>query len=310
VIRFADVSHYQGDVDLAAYMAAGHDRIALKVSEGTGFVDPAFAGRYRWLRDHNKPALLYHYDRAKFSGIDQFDFFLTAIATVGPPRDFDLLCLDSEDTSFPLGARRSATEFTTRAVQRGYPMGCVYTGKWYADPNRITADAVAQGWRQLWLSDYRESVADDAIPLPVGWTRSQVLARQYTPQASVPGVGGACDYNRLFLDWATEVDMPLSDEDRTWLRKLVLDRQEAILDAVKTIVPRGQLMVLTGAPNSVYNAEEAAGFEPTAIGPAVANLTAQVINLAARLDETRPTVDGPAMSAQEVVDEMARRLAA
>lgn len=307
MIRFADVSHHQS-VDLDAYFAAGHDRIALKVSEGTGFVDPAFTARFRYTRARGLPVLLYHYDRAEFSGLDQFDFFLAAILKAGALTPRDMLCLDSEDTRFPQGARRSATEFTTRAVARGFPVGCVYTGNWFARPNRVTPDALAQGWRQLWLSDYGQA-ADDQMVLPPGWRRDQVLARQYTDRASVPGVGSGCDYNRLMIDWAQEgqVDMPLTDADVMFLDNAAkAGKLDNLCNRLATILRDRQELAQAEQLVTIKSGLNAVGGQVAALAEVGAR---QAAMLAEKVDRARPA-DGAAPAAADVVDEMARRLAA
>jgi GH25 family lysozyme M1 (1,4-beta-N-acetylmuramidase) len=212
---FADVSHYQA-VDLVAYFKA-HDRIALKVTEATGYEDPTFAPRYAYCRAHGHPAVLYHFDRSRFSGAEQFDWYLSRIRAAGGPRPFplDLMCLDAEDTNNPAGSVASARAFTGRAAAQGYQQGSVYTGYWFADPHGITATVVQPGWRRLWLSDYGTG-ADASIRIPPGWTRTQLIARQFTDGANaarvpIPGIGYA-DYSRVLSEW-TDNDMANLDSE-------------------------------------------------------------------------------------------------
>jgi hypothetical protein len=214
---FADVSHYQA-VDLPAYFRA-HDRIALKVTEATGYVDPTFPARYAYCRAHGHPAVLYHFDRARFSGSEQFDWFLSHLRAAGGPRPFplDLFCLDSEDTNFPTGSVDAARAFTARAVALGFDQGSVYSGAWFAEPYGLGASAVPPGWRRLWLSDYGGG-ADGSIRVPRGWTRDQIVARQFTngsnaTRVNIPGVGPA-DYNRVLSEWVDEEPDMNADQDR------------------------------------------------------------------------------------------------
>lgn len=149
--------------------------------------------------------MLYHFDRAATGGAAQFDDFLNAIKGAGGPRAFplDLLCLDSEDTQSPGLAATSARAFTNRAASLGY-QGCVYTGNWFANPHGITAALVHPSWQRLWLSDYNPDHADETMPLPAGWDRTQVIARQFTSGATVPGISGRADYSRVLNDWLTK----------------------------------------------------------------------------------------------------------
>ena len=47
VAEFADIASYQRGADLAAYERAGHDRILLKATEVTGYLNPVFTTRWR-----------------------------------------------------------------------------------------------------------------------------------------------------------------------------------------------------------------------------------------------------------------------
>lgn len=199
--EFADISHHNGTVNLAAYRNAGYRRIITKATEGTAYVDPTFEVRWRAADILGLDRVAYHFARAKFNGADEFDHLISVVNAAGGLGPRDRLCLDAEDTETPGRARANAAEFTARAVQRGYGVGLFYTGKWYADPNRLTADCLAPRWRQLWLSDYTPGQADSAIEVPVGWARSQIAARQYSSTvANVPGIG-TCDMSRVLNDW-------------------------------------------------------------------------------------------------------------
>jgi GH25 family lysozyme M1 (1,4-beta-N-acetylmuramidase) len=230
MVSFADLSHHQEDVsaatdvDLVSYLRAGHDRIAFKATQGLSFVDPMFATWWRAAGRLGLVRVAYHYAEAEHSGADEFDRLLAIVIAAGGLGPTDRLCLDIEDDDSATARARAdgyCREFTSRAVARGQTSGLVYTGRWYAEPNHIRADDVAPGWRRLWLADY-SSAADGAIRLPIGWTRSQVAARQFGDAIRVPGVRRPCDYNRVLADWLgagrpqpeEEDDMPTAEEIR------------------------------------------------------------------------------------------------
>lgn len=214
---FADISHHQTSVDLAAYKAAGHDRIVMKATEGTGFVDPAFADRWREAGRLGLARVAYHYSRAKFDGAVEFEHFWSVVQAAGGIGQRDRLCLDVEDTNTPARAVANCREFGARAIASditGVTRGMVYTGNWYvkqvaqAGGGALAADVFPPGWRHLWISHYDGSVPDDEILIPAGWSRDQVVARQFTDRATVPGVSGGCDYSRLFRDWLPPATPP------------------------------------------------------------------------------------------------------
>lgn len=219
-ISWADLSHYQTNVTLPVY-AARHDRVGLKITEGTGYTDDVSIERYRWCKANGLPAVLYHFDRARFGGAAQFDYFLDTVKRAGGPRPgLDLLCHDVEDTDNPANAAASAAAFSNHAAHLGYA-GCVYTGVWYANPHLITAGILHPSWRRLWLSDYGQA-PDGSMRLPNGWDRSQVIARQFTSTAAVPGVGTPADYNRVLVEWLgapTEGDVAITEAEFSRIRQ-------------------------------------------------------------------------------------------
>jgi GH25 family lysozyme M1 (1,4-beta-N-acetylmuramidase) len=201
-IGFADLSHYQAGVDLGAYARVGYDRVFLKATQGDDGVDPTFGARWREAGELGLARCAYHFAEAEDDGAADFDHFIAVVNAAGGLGPADLLCLDSEDSPNIGRADEHAREFTNRAAARGHPNGCLYTGRWFADPANLRPDDLAPGWRRLWIS-YYGTAADDAIPLPAGWTRDQVIARQYTDRATVAGVSGLCDANRVLKEWIT-----------------------------------------------------------------------------------------------------------
>lgn len=222
---FADASHHQAAIDLAAY-AGAHDRIVLKATEGTGYTDPTFAARWRQAGALGLARVAYHFARNVNPGNLEWDHFLSAVDSAGGLGPRDWLCLDSEDTDTPRRAVAAAREFCARAVATGHPNGLVYTGRWYAEPNGLTAGVLPPGWRRLWLSDYTAAHADTDMPLPAGWSSGQVVARQYTDRAAVPGVVGGCDYSRVLNDWLTTVQPVPAPPPREDPKMIILRRTD------------------------------------------------------------------------------------
>lgn len=195
---FADISHHQSVVNLSVYKASGHDRFALKATEDTGFVDSAFANRWTEGGRLGLARMPYHFLRNHSGGADQFRHFN---GSVPPLTSRDILVLDVEDIDTPGDAAAQTVAFCNTAAAAGYTRGIIYTYRFYANDRHITAGMLPPGWRQLWLADYKSAVLDKDIVLPFGWTRSQVVARQFTDNAIVPGITGPSDYNRVYRDW-------------------------------------------------------------------------------------------------------------
>jgi lysozyme len=210
--NFADISHHNANVDLAKYKAAGHDRIVIKATEGTGFIDPMFRTRWMEAGKLGLKRVAYHFARAKFNGANEFDFFYRIVQEAGGFGPKDSACLDVEDPDTPDRAAAEMKEFVNRAVAKGITRGLIYTYNYYGVHHAIAPSQLPVGWRHMWMADYTPGQADSDIELGAGWTRDQVVARQYTDRAIVAGIGST-DYSRLEHEWLTAVDAVSTTED-------------------------------------------------------------------------------------------------
>ncbi len=213
--EFGDLSSYQAGADLTAYAAAGHDRVLLKATEGTGYTNPHFASWWRAAGQLGLARGAYHYAKpsAGTRPADEVRHFLAAVQAAGGLGPRDWLCLDVEDPAAktPAGGRH-ATGLAAALVAAGHPGGLIYTGTWWARPAGLTAAMLPPGWRRLHLADYGRT-ADDAVPLPPGWDRGQVAGRQYTSGARQAGIPGPSDRSRVLRDWLpiTTLEAPVTD---------------------------------------------------------------------------------------------------
>lgn len=292
---FADLSHHQDPVDLAAYQRAGHDRVCLKATGGATdgtlrYVDPAFAARWRLAGQLGLHRIAYHYARNNNGGGDELGWCLDRIDAAGGLAAGDVLCYDQEDTR-PGGAglaRQRTAEFTAAAVHAGITSGWIYSGKWYLDPaglrvaagfraSALPASDLPAGWRQLWISDYTTGQPDAAVELPAGWARAQIVARQYTNKATVPGIAGPCDYSRVLVEWIGG-DQPMSAAELATLTAAIADLKTAVTDGFSTLYNLTRAQDKTGKPDPGH-AEQAvttANSRLTSVGGAVAKIGVQV----------------------------------
>lgn len=200
MVNFADISHHQKDIDLKIYKEAGHDRIVLKATEGKDFIDEKFKERWIQAKELKMHRVAYHFLRNEFSGKQQAEFFVREVNGAGGVNDTDILMLDTEDKITPELAKTCTVNFTEKMVDLGFNNGLTYSGKYYLDPGRITASSLPIGWRNLFISDYTDS-KDSRIRVPIGWNREQIVARQFTDKAEIPGLGEDIDCSRLFKEW-------------------------------------------------------------------------------------------------------------
>jgi lysozyme len=234
-VSFADLSHHQATVDLAAYARAGHDRVVLKATQGVAgierYVDPTFAARWRVAGQLGLARGAYHFAETEGTGAAEWTFFAGVVRAAGGfgPRDFAVL--DAEDNDSATAIRRAdefCAEFTDAAAADHCPTGLLYTGRWYAEPTNLRPDDLQPGWRRLWLADYTPGQPDTQAELPAGWTPAQLAGRQHTDQANVAGITGGCDYSRVINDWLgsrpPEEDDMTPDEAKAAFREVLQGR--------------------------------------------------------------------------------------
>lgn len=204
---FADISSWQGAVSIEAYTASGPDRLMIKATQGTSYVNPYFAAQWHSAGAYGLRRGVYHYATpSRSTGFNEAAFFVATLQRIGgfdPARDW--VCLDVEDTGLGPStewwrARAHAVEFCTAMAQYGYPRGAIYSGRWYLEPARLQASYLPEEWRHLHISLY-DSTPDDQVVLPPGWSRQMVVARQFTSTGSHRGITGDVDSNRVVNEW-------------------------------------------------------------------------------------------------------------
>lgn len=220
-IFYPDVSHHQGTINWPAVKAAGHQRAMIKATGGQvdgllRYTDPAFAANWQGAHAAGLECGAYHFARNNNAGADEWDWFIQAIRSAGGLRAGDWLCYDQEDVRVgaQTKAKQRTQEFINAAIAAGYSQGELYSGKWYLEPAGIRAVDIPAGWRKLWISDYA-----GGIEVPVGWSLSQIVARQMTDKRSIPGIPALTDYNQVLIDWRHNGPIQEADMDATELRR-------------------------------------------------------------------------------------------
>lgn len=216
---FADIAHHQDNADLTAYRDAGFEIVAIKATGGAidgelRYVDPTFNVRWRMAGVLGLTRIAYHFARNNNSGADEFAWCWSQLQAAGGLAANDVLCLDQEDNTTPAmvaAARQRSIQFVNAAIEAGIGYGWIYSGVWFLRQTGLTASDLPVGWRNLWLSDYSSGQADADIELPPGWAREHVVARQYSDNASWPGIPGPCDANRVIRDWRTDGGLSMAD---------------------------------------------------------------------------------------------------
>ena len=186
-----DISSHQGGLHIAAIWA---DFVIVKVTEGTGYVNPFWQQQAEATLAAGKRLGLYLFANDEDAG-EQARFFLDRAkgyagrATFWLDWEADALNLDPSDALVILNQMASETGSTPGIYLNGQGMG---SGDWSAVAGRFP----------LWYaggpdySDYGSSYSDPPTPTVPYWG-GNVLIHQYTEDGYLPGYNSHLDLDRL-----------------------------------------------------------------------------------------------------------------
>lgn len=190
-----DLSHHNGDVDLAAARADGILGIIHKATQGAVFVDPLIAANRSRARAAGLCWGAYHVGTGGDGVAQAIHFLATA-----QPQEHDLLALDLERNLLgPSMALHQARAFVTHVRQATGRWPGVYGGHYLKAVLGDQPDPVlAQCW--FWLAQY--GVTPVVPPTWWAWTLWQYTDGVHGPEPHpVKGIG-RCDRDRFHGDRA------------------------------------------------------------------------------------------------------------
>lgn len=184
--RGVDVASYQGQPNWTAVAASGITFAITKISEDDDYTNPTFARNWSEIKRVGLVRGGYHFARpdSATDAVQEADYFLGRINSVGGLAEGDLLALDLESGSGDLG--QWALDWLHHVESRVGFKPMVYTGAWFAGPHNLAAYPEI-GQYPLWLAAYQGTMP--APPAP--W--SLVSLWQYTDKLQVPGISGPVD---------------------------------------------------------------------------------------------------------------------
>lgn len=227
--QFVDISSFQGNVDFASYATwtrqwDGKARIAMKATEGTGFVDPLFvANRAAALTAGIDEIYYYHFARPDLGNnpVDEADFMHSV---VGDVRTNDLLILDYEVNASQATSDWAYNWLFTQEYNYVGKLPGIYASSAYIQ-QRLQDQRLAK--YPLWQAQWQYT-PDERPPVAAPWTSYEFV--QYSDKASIPGVPGLVDAD-IFLGpkettpMTTTIDITTpgvstyfkaSADDKTW----------------------------------------------------------------------------------------------
>ena len=185
-----DLSHHNGNVDLAQAQAAGIVGVVHKATQGTGYTDPLYLANRAKARDAGQLWGAYHFGVGA-DGVEQADHFLQVVQ----PGAQDLLVLDFESNAQgPTMTMEEARAFVTHINETLGRFPGFYSGHDIKQALGTNTDPVlANCW--FWLAQYGPTPV-----VPVNWATWTMW--QYTdgglgsPPYEVPGIG-RCDRDQF-----------------------------------------------------------------------------------------------------------------
>lgn len=226
---FADVSSYQGAIDVAAYKRAGYSALMMKSSEGRTIKDGQFHRTWDLCASHRvEIRLAYHFAHPENNAPEtEAREFLRNVFSAGA-RSTDLLVLDVEaprpGTLSQAHLREWITRFNTFVKRYWGRPPMIYSGGWWWKP------AVGDGWRPSVMRGYHHSAyTSNPYTNSPSALRPHQVAQQFTDgdagpnPHSMPGIG-KCDVNRwLRGDWEDFKSFARGTEE--YVQKFIVNRR-------------------------------------------------------------------------------------
>lgn len=185
-----DLSHFNGNIDLAQAKGAGIVGVIHKATQGTSFTDPFYQTNREKARQAGLLWGAYHFGVGG-DGVEQADHFLQVVQ----PEAQDLVVLDFEaNGQGPSMTLEEARAFVTHISQALSRFPGFYSGYYIKELLGTSTDPVlAKCW--FWLSQYGQTAV-----VPANWPAWTMW--QYTdgalgsPPYEVPGIG-RCDRDQF-----------------------------------------------------------------------------------------------------------------
>jgi hypothetical protein len=205
-----DVSNYQPINFALTTPGDGHpvDFAIIKVTEGTGYLNPRYTGQRQWARDHGLAVGYYHFGRPG-SMVAQADYFMSKLS-LAPGES---LWFDWEDAGITSAQKDQWIKYVQGKLP-GYRVGLYCNTSFWK--SRDTSSFAGDG---LWI-------ATGGYPAGSPPVQSSWLIHQYSTAGEYDHDLAQFASRADMLDWAGG-DMALSADDKTWLTNLVKTNTQA-----------------------------------------------------------------------------------
>jgi lysozyme len=184
-----DVSEFQGNIDWAKVKAAGKEFAIIRVSDGTGHLDPDFAKNWSGAKAAGVIRGVYQFFEPSEDPVAQANLLLQHMGQIGEgdlPPMIDVEVTDGQSPA-TITARIHSWINTVQAATGRKPL--IYTGGWFWNPDVQSGDF---GSYPLVDSYYCGNCCPDIASPWTSWTMWQ-----YSSTGAVSGIAGNVDLDRF-----------------------------------------------------------------------------------------------------------------
>lgn len=192
--HYPDLSSNNGAVNIAAVVGAGLPVVAVKATEGAGYVNPAHADQAREVHALHTGVVHYHFCRPGSSSVaHEAAWFWAAVQPVWRPWDRLMLDLEVPVLEDYVAGLSPAAGYLREleGYLHGYDQNPVIGYTFEAN----YSDAGLRGAlhsRHWCIADFSVPAGDARVTAP-----DELWSHQYTQTGRWPGVAGACDVNLM-----------------------------------------------------------------------------------------------------------------
>ncbi len=183
-----DVSEFQGTINWPSVKAAGKSFAIIRVSDGTGHLDPDFDKNWSGAKSAGLIRGVYQFFEPSEDAVAQANLVLSHMGALGPgdlPPMIDVEVTDGQSAA-TITSKIHQWVSTIQSATGMKPL--VYTGAWFWNPDVQSGDFTSY---PLVDSYYSTSCPDIAAP----WTAWAIW--QYSSTGSVGGISGNVDLDRF-----------------------------------------------------------------------------------------------------------------
>ncbi len=188
-VKGVDVSYYQGNIDWAAAKADGVEFAFVRISDGTGFIDPKFEQNWQGTRAAGILRGAYQFFRPNQDPIAQADLFLDKLGTMEANDLPPVIDVEAAGGMGPAAIANAVGIWIDRVKAATGMTPIIYTGFYFW---RDSVGAAEFPGSPLWHAQYTSAECPNIPPPWQDWA-----IWQFTASGSVAGIPGDVDTNRF-----------------------------------------------------------------------------------------------------------------